>query len=71
MDYFKKKWLKEHRAMMVLWCICIVGMLIAGVVLSKPLLVSGSVILLALGHGWRNNAMMTYVEQHAFDGSGR
>ena len=71
MDYFKKKWLKEHIAMMVLWGICIIGVFIAGIILSKPLLVSGSVILLGLGHGWGNNTMMTYVEQNAFDGSGR
>ena len=71
MDYFKKKWLKEHIAMMVLWGMCIIGVFIAGIILSKPLLVSGSVILLVLGHGWRNNTMMTYVEQNAFDGSGR
>ena len=70
-DYFKKKWLKEHIAIMVLWGICIVGVFITGIILSKPLLVSGSVLLLALGHGWRNNTMMTYVEQNAFDGSGR
>ena len=70
-DYFKKKWLKEHIAMMVLWGMCIIGVFIAGIILSKVLLVSGSVILLVLGHGWRNNTMMTYVEQNAFDGSGR
>ena len=70
-DYFKKKWLKEHIALMVLWGICIIGVFITGIILSKPLLVSGSVILLVLGHGWRNNTMMTYVEQNAFDGSGR
>ena len=70
-DYFKKKWLKEHIAMMVLWGICIMGLLTAGVVLSKPLLVYGSVVLLVLGHAWRNNTMMTYVEQNAFDGSGK
>jgi len=70
-EYFKKKWLKEHIAMMVLWGICIIGFFIAGIILSKPLLVSGAVILLVLGHCWRNNTMMTYVEQNAFDGSGR
>ena len=71
MDYFKKKWLKEHIAMMVLWGICILGVFAAGILLRKPLLLSGAVILLAVGHGWRNNTMMTYVEQNAFDGSGR
>ena len=70
-EYFKKKWLKEHIAMMVLWGICIIGFFIAGIILSKPLLVSGAVMLLVLGHCWRNNTMMTYVEQNAFDGSGR
>ena len=67
-DYFKKKWLKEHIAIMSLWGICIIGVFIAGVILTKPLLVSGSMILLVLGHAWRNNTMMTYVEQNAFDG---
>ena len=69
--FYKKKWLKEHIAIMSLWGICIIGMFIAGVILTKPLLVSGSMILLVLGHAWRNNTMMTYVEQNAFDGSGR
>ena len=71
MDYFKKKWLKEHIAMMVLWGICILGVFAAGILLRKPLLLSGSVILLAVGHGWRNNTMMTYVEHKVFDESGR
>ena len=70
-DYFKKKWLKEHIAMMVLWGMCIISVFIAGVILRKPILVSASMILLVLGHVWRNNTMMTYVEQNAFDGSGR
>ena len=70
-DYFKKKWLKEHIAMMFLWGICICGVFIAGVILRRPLFVSGSVMLLVLGHVWRNHTMMTYVEQNAFDGSGR
>ena len=69
--YFKRKWLKEHIAIMSLWGICILGVSIAGVILSKPLLVSSAVLLLVLGHAWRNNAMMAYVEQNAFDGSGR
>ena len=71
MDYFKKKWLKEHIAMMVLWGICILGVFAAGILLRKPLLLSGAVILLAVGHGWRNNTMMTYVEHKVFDESGR
>ena len=30
MDFFKKKWLKEHIAMMLLWGICIIGAFITG-----------------------------------------
>ena len=69
--FYKKKWLKEHIAIISLWGLCIIGMFIAGVILTKPLLVSGAMILLVLGHAWRNNTMMTYVEQKAFDGSGK
>ena len=69
--FYKKKWLKENIAIMSLWGVCIIGVFIAGVILSKPLIVSGSMLLLVLGHAWRNNTMMTYVEQNAFDGSGR
>lgn len=70
-DFFKKKWLKEHIASMALWGICIIGVFIAGVILTKPLLISASMILLVWGHAWRNNTMMAYVEQNAFDGSDR
>jgi len=69
--FYKKKWLKEHIASISLWGLCIIGVFIAGVILTKPLLVSGAMILLVLGHAWRNNTMMTYVEQKAFDGSGK
>jgi len=27
-----------------------------------------AVLLLVLAHGWRNNAMMTYVEKKVFEG---
>ena len=69
--FYKKKWLKEHIAIISLWGLCIIGVFIAGVILKKPPLVSGAMILLVLGHAWRNNTMMTYVEQKAFDGSGK
>lgn len=69
MDYFKKKWLKEHIAIMFLWGTCIIGVFISAVVLRRPLLVSGSMILFVVGHVWRYNSMMSYVEQKIFDGS--
>ncbi len=67
-EYYKKKWLKEHVAAMVLRGICILAVLAAGIVLKNVLISGFAVVLLALAHGWRNNAMMAYVERNAYDG---
>lgn len=69
-DYFKKKWRRDHRGTDALVVVGILLLYFLGyyihnwiqfAVLPLPFLYS---IL-------RNNAMMTYVEDHAFDGSGR
>lgn len=70
-EYFRTKWLKEHVAAMAAWAVCILAVLIYGVVSRKPMEIAGSVILLLAAHAWRNNTMSAYVEQNAFDGSGR
>lgn len=69
--YFRKKWLQEHIAVMMAWAILILGTLICGIVFQRHVLYAASVFLLLAAHVWRNNTMMTYVEQKAFDGSGR
>ena len=66
-DFFKKKWLKDHIFIMIVIGICILGVLAAGIILQNPILCSVSVILLLLGHIWRNNSMMAYVEKHVYD----
>ena len=66
-DFFKKKWLKDHIFIMIVIGICILGVLAAGIILQNPILCSFSVILLLLGQIWRNNAMMAYVEKHIYD----
>lgn len=71
MEFYKKKWLKEHIAIMVFVGICIVGVFVAGFVLRNPLLGYIAILMLILAHGWRNNAMMAFAEKHAYDGSGR
>ena len=65
--FYRRKWLKEHLGIMLLWGLCIAGVFAAGIMLKKPRLLSGAVILLVSAHAWRNNAMMTYVERKAFD----
>lgn len=70
-EFYKKKWLKEHIAILCCFGICILGVFIAGVILKEVLLGYIAILLLVLGHGFRNNAMMTYVEQNAYDGRGK
>ena len=69
--FYKKKWLKEHIAAMCCWGIGIITVLVVGIILSLPILVSVDMLLLLVGHVWRNNTMMAYVERNAFDGAGR
>ena len=70
-DFYKNKWLKEHRAIMILIGIGIVGVLLVGIILKNAWFVGTAFILLLLAHVWRNNTMMAYVEDNAFDGSGK
>ncbi len=69
--YCKKKWLKEHIAAMCCWGMGIITVLVVGIILSLPILISAAMLLLLVGHTWRNNTMMAYVERNAFDGTGR
>lgn len=68
-DFYKKKWLKEHIAVMVFIGICILGVFIAGILFKNPVLVSITSLMIFLGHAWRNNTMMAYVERNAFGGN--
>ena len=71
MAFYKKKWLKEHVAAMCCWGVVIITVLVVGITLSFPILVSVAILLLLVGHVWRNNTMMAYIERNAFDGIGR
>lgn len=69
-DFYKKKWLKDHTALLIFLGLCIAGVYLTGFLLKQPLISILAVLLCILAHGWRNNAMMTYVEQRAYDGTG-
>lgn len=69
-EFFKKKWLKEHIAIMVFIGICIIAVFIAGILINNVILVSITPLLIAVAHAWRNNTMMAYVERNAYDGIG-
>ena len=68
--FYKKRWLTAHIGAMVLVGIGIAAVFAAGLLIKNPLLVSITPLLIALAHGWRNNAMMAYVERNAYDGTG-
>lgn len=69
--YFQSKWLREHVGALLVMALILLGFFAAGIFLKSPLLLGLSFLLLLIFHGYRNNAMMAYVEQHAFDGSGQ
>ena len=69
-DFYKTKWLKEHISIMVFIGICIIGVALAGVVCKQGWIIFIDILLLLVAHGWRNNTMMAYVENNAYDGSG-
>ena len=70
-DFYKSKWLKEHRVIMILIGIGIAGVLLVGIVLKNEWFIGAGFIQLLLAQAWRNNTMMAYVEDNAFDGSGK
>ena len=70
-EYFKKKWLRDHVTVMVFVGICIVGGFVAGAIMRNSLVGYVAILMLVLAHGWRNNAMMTYVERHVYEDTER
>ncbi len=67
LEYFKKKWLKEHIAIMVIIGICIIAVSAAGIIIKNSFLVAIIPLLILAAHCWRNNAMMAYAEKHVYD----
>ena len=65
-EYFGKKWLKEHIALMVLMAVIILSVLALGIIIDSSLIGSLSVILFVVFHAIRNNMMMTYIENNVY-----
>lgn len=65
-DYYNNKWLKWHIAIMVIIGICIIGVFVTAIILRNYLLGYVAILMLVLARGWRNNAMMTFVEEFAY-----
>lgn len=66
MEFFKKKWLKDHWVDLLLIGLVIIAVYVTGFILRDSFIGLVAVLLLVLAHGWRNNTMMAYVEGHVF-----
>lgn len=69
--FFKKKWLKEHIALLVFIGLILIAVFAVGFILKSGLLEYLAVVLLVISYCVLNNLMMAYVERNAYDGSGR
>lgn len=70
MDYFRKKWKREHIADWVFAVLLAILLCVVGVMRNNGLQIAG--VLWISGFSIvQNNRMMAYVEDRAFDGSGR
>lgn len=70
-DFFKRKWLKDHLFENILCALVVFGFLIAVLALDNLLYFLGSAISHLVLTLIQRNRMMAYVEEHAFDGTGR
>lgn len=71
LDFFKKKWLREHIALMVIMGVIVIAVFAAGFVMKNSLVGYLAVLLAVVFHGYRHNAMMSYAEARAYDGGGQ
>lgn len=68
MDFFKKKWMKEHVALIVFLALVVVVVFIVGIIKELPLVIGGTPVLVLICYAWAHNKMMIYVEGNVFDG---
>lgn len=71
LDFFKKKWLREHIALMVIMGVIVIAVFAAGFVMKSSLVGYFAVLLAVVFHGYSHNAMMSYTEARAYDGGGQ
>ena len=69
-DFYKRKWRKEHWFDYFLGILVTIGLYAAGAIMDNGLQLLGLVWCVFFTAA-RNNAMMAYVEDRAFDGTGQ
>ena len=70
-DFYKGKWKKDHFFTSLMARILIFGLLCVGIFTKNVMWTIAYVIANVIYYGYERNEMMTYVEERAYDGSGR
>ena len=68
--FWKSKWLKEHRALIIIGVTLFITLCSFSIYLDKPLLLGLSFIIAFVLFLKSKNQMMAYIEGHVFDDSG-
>ena len=67
--FYKKKWLREHIALMVVLGAAVTGVFVTGVVIGNGFVVCAAALLFFAAYCYINNAMMAYAEKHTYNGN--
>lgn len=67
-DYWKKKWQREHRLLIVGCGIVVIAVFAVGYLGHYSFLMGGAALIAIIEYLYCYNRMMAYVEDHAFDG---
>lgn len=70
-DFWRKKWKRDHLAEIIIWCVIVVAVYVVSIYTQKHIFAAADCIFAVLLYFKKRNQMMAYIEQHAFDGSGK
>lgn len=64
--YWKRKWRKEHRFLIIFLILAVSAFFIFSLVIHKPWLTGFSLLAALVAYGYQNNRMMIYVENNLY-----
>lgn len=70
-DFWRKKWKRDHLAEIIIWCIIVIAVYAVSIYFQKHIFAAADCIFAVWLCLKKRNQMMAYIEQHAFDGSGK
>ena len=70
-NFWKKKWLKEHKSLIILFIFMLLTLYGLGLYINRPILSGLSIIVAFVICLKTRNQMMAYIESHAYDGHGQ